>query len=111
MKENKAPVDPSGFFGQHVAQGEQWMMNNGIVDPDIILNNVLLQCLLCDKKVKNATLDEDASNRTLSINIFLSRFNMIFSSKELLRSKILLILQPLAQRYAIEVKFFIFKRK
>ena len=94
---------------EFVVAGKQWMLNHGVVDNQVIFDDVWFNLRFCSRWVKNVTLDVDLNNRKLYVNIFLGRFGILFANKKKLSNRIVMVLDPLSEHYGISINICRYK--
>jgi hypothetical protein len=103
---NKDKTDAATERADFVSGGKSWLIDNGYLDNHLVFDDVILNLICCSKHIKNATLDIDNDRKKMRVNLYMPVFSFFIASKKKLAAKIQNILDPLAQYYEIETKFY-----
>lgn len=88
---------------QWFAQYNIW--NNGQ------LNDLILNCMLAHKSIKNATIDLNIEAKEMFITLYLSRFPLLLYSKNRISENVKEIINSMYPNYNIDINFQIYNKK
>ena len=88
---------------QWFAQYNIW--NNGQ------LNDLILNCMLAHKSIKNATIDLNIEAKEMFITLYLSRFSLLLYSKNRISENVKEIINSMYPNYNIDINFQIYNKK
>lgn len=88
-----------------IAGGLDWLAQNDMIFTPALIDGIILNCLMMSKKIKNVTLDIDEKNMSITINLYLSRWSMIFLNKNKIKDMVKSIIFDRLPQCIINVNF------
>jgi len=95
---------------QFVNESIKWLIDHDQIDSGPVVDCVLGLSLMCDRAVKSARFSLDRKEKNITVQLFLSRWSMVFRNKGRIKDKLFVVLAPLMAAYNLKCEFKVYKK-